>query len=165
MSNIPEFLVAATVVGAGATATTDLWAALRHRLFGIAPPDYALVGRWFGYFPRGQFHHRSFAASPRVSREAFIGWTAHYLIGIAYAALLLAIWGLAWSRNPTVAPALIIGIGTVAAPLLVMQPGMGGGIAARLTAHPATACVRSLVMHAFFGIGLYLSAWAASLLH
>ena len=35
------------------------------------------------------------------SGERLIGWTAHYLIGIAFAAVLLAIWGLEWARQPT----------------------------------------------------------------
>ncbi|MEW6332336.1 MAG: DUF2938 family protein, partial [Pseudomonadota bacterium] len=42
-----------------------------------------------------------------------------------------------------------------AAPFLVMQPGMGAGIAARRTPRPAAARVQSLVTHAIFGLGLY----------
>ena len=59
-------------------------------------------------------------------------------------------------RHPTLAPALIVGIGTVAAPFLLLQPGMGAGIAASRTPDPAAARMRSLVMHAVFGVGLYL---------
>jgi hypothetical protein len=46
----------------------------------------------------------------------------------------------------------------VAAPLFVMQPAMGMGIAASKTPNPATARLRSLVVHAAFGVGLYVSA-------
>jgi hypothetical protein len=55
-------------------------------------------------------------------------------------------------------PALIVGLITVAAPFLIMQPGMGAGIAAK-TPNPTAARLRSLATHAVFGIGLYGSAW------
>lgn len=55
-----------------------------------------------------------------------------------------------------------MGIDTVAAPFLLMQPGMG--IAARLTPHPATARMHSLAMHAVFGLGLYAAASAIALI-
>jgi hypothetical protein len=78
--------------------------------------------------------------------------------------VLLAIWGLDWARHPTIGPALIVGIGSVAAPFLFMQPGMGAGIAASRTPHPATARLHSLVTHGVFGLGLYAAGWATSLL-
>jgi hypothetical protein len=91
-----------------------------------------------------------------------IGWVAHYLTGIAYAALLIAFTGAAWLRAPALLPALLVGIATVAAPFLLMQPGMGAGLAASRTPHPRTARLHSLVTHAVFGLGLYVSAWAMS---
>ena len=154
----------AVLVGAGATVVADLWAIVRQRVFGIAPPNYGLVGRWFGHMPRGQFVHDAIAKAAPVRGERIIGWTAHYLIGIAFAALLLQLWGMAWLQQPTLAPALIVGVATVAAPLLVLQPGMGAGIAASRTPHPASARFQSLLMHTAFGFGLYLAGWATKLL-
>ena len=61
-------------------------------------------------------------------------------------------------------PALIVGIGTVAAPFLLMQPGMGLGIAASRTPGPRAARLRSLLAHAIFGVGLYAAGWAVRLL-
>jgi len=139
MPEMSDYLACALLVGAGATAVTDIWAAARKWLLDVTPPDYDLVGRWIAYLMRGRFHHDPIAASPRVRGEILIGWTAHYLIGIAFAATLLAIWGLDWIDHPTIAPALVVGIGSVAAPFLLMQPGMGAGIAASRTPHPATA--------------------------
>jgi hypothetical protein len=99
-----------------------------------------------------------------MPHESAIGWTAHYLIGIAFAAILLASFGLDWARHPTIWPALVVGIGTVAAPFLIMQPGMGTGIAASRTPNPSAARLRSLVAHAVFGIGLYVTALSLSLI-
>src|SRR5690606_13307300 len=110
---------------------------------------------WLGHLLRGRFPHERIAASPPVRGERLIGWTAHYLIGIAFAAVLLALWGLEWVHKPTLAPALIVGIGSVAAPFFILQPGMGAGIAASRTPRPAAARFQSLVTHAVFGLGLY----------
>ena len=95
--------------------------------------------------------------------ERVIGWSAHYLIGIAFAAMLLALWGLDWARHPTLLPALLIGIGSVAAPFLLMQPGMGLGLAASRAPRPAAARTQSLLTHAIFGLGLYAAGCVTSL--
>jgi hypothetical protein len=79
---------------------------------------------------------------------------------VAFAALLPLLFGAAWLRDPTPGPALAVGIGTVAAPFLLMQPGMGAGLAARRSPRPAAARLHSLVTHAVFGLGLYASAIA-----
>jgi len=164
MSEAVTFLIPAIVIGVGATAVLDLWSAGLN-LLGVAPPDYGLVGRWIAYIPHGRFRHEPIGASPPIPGEGVIGWVSHYVIGVAYAAVLLAIWGIEWARNPSVGPALIVGMATVAAPFLVMQPGMGAGVAASRTPHPNRARLRSLGAHFAFGVGLYLAALVASLLH
>lgn len=158
-----NYLASTLITGIGATAVMDLWGIARKPLLGVAPPDYGLVGRWLAHMARGRFRHESIAKSPAVHGESLIGWVAHYLIGIAFAAVLVSIWGLAWVRQPTMVPALIVGIGTVAAPFLLMQPGMGAGIAASRTPRPTAARIQSLITHAVFGFGLYAAAWAARL--
>jgi hypothetical protein len=159
MNEAADYGVCALLVGVGATALLDIWAATRKWLLGIPAPDYGLVGRWLAYVGRGRFRHDAINASRPVRGERLIGWTAHYLIGVAFAAMLLAIWGLEWVRHPTIGPALVVGIGSVAAPFLLMQPGMGAGIAASRTPDPAAARVRSLVTHGVFGLGLYVAGW------
>lgn len=160
-----DYLMCALAIGAGATAVMDLWAIARKHLFGIPLPNYCLVGRWLAHMRRGRFRHDAITAAAPVKGEGVIGWTAHYLIGIAFAALLLGIWGLAWVHHPSIGPALIVGIGTVAAPFLVMQPGMGAGIAGRRTPRPAATRLQSLVTHAVFGVGLYAAGWIARALY
>jgi hypothetical protein len=92
------------------------------------------------------------------------GWCAHYAIGIIYAALLLAIWGLDWARHPTPLPALIVSLVALVAPFFIMQPGMGAGVAASKTPNPNAARLRSIVTHSVFGLGLYGSALFFALL-
>jgi len=139
------------LAGAGATAWTDLWALVRRRIFGTPLANFGLVGRWIAQLPHGRFRAVPIAAVPPVRAERAIGWSAHYLIGMTFALLLPAFWGAEWVQHPTLLPALIVGIVTVAAPLFVMQPGMG--------LRPSlTARIHSVVTHAMFGLGLYFAA-------
>ena len=155
-------LICTLIIGAGATVVIDLWAIARKRLLGVPPPDYGLVGRWLAHMAlSGRFRHDRIAASAAVRGERLIGWTAHYLTGISFAALLPGIWGSAWLRQPTIGPALLVGIGTLAAPFLLMQPGMGAGIAASRTPRPAAARLQSLATHTIFGLGLYVAGRVA----
>jgi hypothetical protein len=149
---------AVILTGIGATAITDFWCLVRQRAFAVPFPNYGLVGRWIAHMARGRFRHDSIAAAPPIQAERAIGWSTHYLLGVAFAWLLPIAWGFQWFHHPSVEPALIVGIGTVAVPLFIMQPAMGAGIAASRTPRPAAARFHSLVMHATFGIGLYIAA-------
>ncbi|WP_342708411.1 DUF2938 domain-containing protein [Bradyrhizobium sp. B124] len=164
MVDAVDLLARAVLIGTGATVVMDVWGMVRKRLLGIPPLDYTLVGRWLGHLASGRLRHDRIAASPRVAGERAIGWAAHYLIGIGFAGALLAIFGLGWARQPSIAPALIVGIGSVAAPFLVMQPAMGAGIAASRTPRPWAARLQSLLTHAVFGVGLYAAGWITRLL-
>lgn len=159
-----DYLIAALITGIGATALMDLWGWVRYSLFHIAPPNYGLFGRWLGHMRHGRFHHRSIATSAPVRGEKTIGWITHYLVGVSFAAVLTGIWGQSWVERPTIMPALIVGIGTVTAPFLLMQPGMGSGFAASRTSRPGAARLQSLINHAVFGLGLYIAGWAAHFL-
>ena len=43
-----ESIVFILLIGIGATLVMDLWALLRKQLFGIAPTNWGMVGRWIG---------------------------------------------------------------------------------------------------------------------
>lgn len=163
MSNTIEFVVRSMLIGAGATMAMDVWAAVLRR-FGVPSLNFALLGRWIGHLPQGRWLHESIAKAAPIRGELWIGWGAHYSIGITFAALLLAIFGLQWARVPTLAPALFIGIVTVVAPLFILQPALGAGIASSKTPTPVFNCVKSLVTHTIFGVGLYLAARIAAAL-
>ena len=153
-----NYTASALILGIGATLATDAWALVRGHAFGTRPPDYGLVGRWFAYMVRGRLRHDRIGAVPPVAGELLIGWSAHYLVGITFAGLLLANVGPRWLQQPTPGPALAFGIATVAAPFLVMQPAMGAGFAASRTPRPGVVRMHSLLTHAVFGSGLYASA-------
>jgi hypothetical protein len=151
-------LLDALAIGAGATAIMDLWAVFLRRVFGIQGLNYAFVGRLLGHAFRGKRPQVAIAKAPPVPGEAFIGWLAHYAVGIAFAAALLLFWGPQWARNPSLLPALTVGIGTVVFPFLILQPALGGGIAASRMPQPNVARFRSVVTHTVFGLGLFMTA-------
>ena len=146
-------------LGLGATLTFDLWAQFLKLAFKITPSNICLVGRWIRYMPQGVFMHSSIAASPKMSAECLVGWIAHYVIGITLATAFVLFVGVNWLQNPTLPPAFIFGIISVAAPFFIMQPCFGLGFAASKTPNPMQARLRSLMNHAAFGVGLYLSTF------
>ncbi|HYF59724.1 MAG TPA: DUF2938 domain-containing protein [Burkholderiaceae bacterium] len=145
------------LVGTGATAVMDVWGAGLKRL-GARGPDYAMVGRWVGHVVRGTLTHPSIARAHPVAGERALGWGVHYAVGVAFAGLLVALVGTRWLRDPDLLSAVTVGAATVAAPLFVMQPAMGAGVASSRTPTPLGNSLRSLANHVVFGIGLYLSA-------
>lgn len=160
MSEAFEFVVRGVLIGAAASALMDVWALVARRAFQIQGLDYALLGRWIGHFPRGRLFHERIASADPIRGERPLGWFAHYSIGIAFAFLLLGIWGLDWARSPTLWPPMLIGLGTIVAPWFVLQLGMGAGIAASKTPNPRAARLRNLATHTVYGVGLYASAVA-----
>ncbi|HET9959857.1 MAG TPA: DUF2938 family protein [Polyangiaceae bacterium] len=163
MNNAVEFLIRGSLIGVGATLTMDLWAALLRR-FGIRSLDFRLLGRWLGHIPRGRWWHESIARAAPVSGELWIGSVAHYSIGVSFAFASLTLFGIEWSRSPTLLPSLLLGIATVVAPLFVLQPAFGAGVASSKTSAPLFNAFKSLVTHIVFGVGLFVAAHATVIL-
>jgi hypothetical protein len=152
-------LVAIVLIGVGATAVLDLWLTVLKRL-GVPTGSFALIGRWVAHMARGRFSHASIGKAAPVGSELAIGWVTHYAVGIAFAAVLVAMQGAGWVQQPTLIPAFLTGVTTVVMPLFVMQPAMGSGFAASKTPTPLKNCARSVANHAVFGVGMYLAAIA-----
>ena len=157
-----EILTAAVAVGLGATLFMDLWAEFLKRAFKVSSANYCLVGRWLRHMTDGVFRHPSIAAAAQKPAECAIGWIAHYAIGALFALALVAVTTPQWLRSPTLLPALIFGVVSVAMPFFIMHPSFGLGLAGSKTPNPTQARLRSLMNHAVFGIGLYVSALAVS---
>ena len=151
-------MLQAIAIGLGATLMMDLWNLFLKRALSIPSLDYCLLGRWLRHMPSGTFRHQSIMSAAPRSLECQVGWVAHYSIGVTLALVFVALSGGAWLAHPTVAPALIFGIGTVAFPFFVLQPALGLGVASSLAASPVRARLKSLVTHLVFGLGLYASA-------
>ena len=157
-----DLVLSALAMGMAGSALMDVWSAVLRRRFGVPTLDYRLLGRWIGSMPKGRFMHPRIAATAPVPGEGVLGWTAHYAIGVTFAAILIAIWGRTWLASPTIGPAMAIGLGTIVAPWLVMQPAMGAGIAGSRTPNPTATRLRNVGTHAIYGLGLYMAAVALS---
>lgn len=162
MSPEPANFVGAIVVGLGATLFMDVCMLLLNRAFRIPLANYCLVGRWLCHMSDGTFMHENIAAAREKRGECTVGWIAHYMTGIVYALMLVAMVSDSWLAQPTLLPALIFGTGSVLVPYLIMQPSFGLGIAASRTPQPTQARLRSLMAHTTFGVGLYVSAVGVS---
>lgn len=152
-----DLILRMVVIGVGATALTDIWAQFL-RLLGLPKPNWAMPGRWFAHLPRGRAWHDDIAKSEPVAGELAIGWICHYLVGIAFAGILLAIAGAGWLRNPTFLPALVVGWATIGCGWFILQPGMGMGIAASKKPNANQIRLLNFVSHTLFAIGLYGTA-------
>jgi len=153
-----EILFGTVVVGLGATLIMDIWAVFLKCAFKIPSSNYCLIGRWLHHMTNGVFRHPSITSAAHHPAECIIGWLAHYLIGVLFALAFVALATPQWLLSPTLMPALIFGIITVGFPFFIMHPSFGLGLAASKVSNPAQARLRSIMNHAVFGIGLYLSA-------
>lgn len=155
-------VLAAVLIGAGATLLLDLWSLFLQLAFRVPFANLCLLGRWLRHMPQGRFAHASIATAPPMRFECAVGWIAHYAIGVVFALFFVALAPAGWLMRPTLLPALLFGLVTVLFPYLIMQPAYGLGVAASRTQNPSAARLKSLMSHGVFGIGLYLSAIAAS---
>lgn len=145
------------LIGVGATVVMDVWLLMLKRL-NVPTLNFALIGRWVAHTRCGKWTHAAIAKAAPMKGELAIGWLMHYAVGIAFAFLLVGLYGLRWVNAPTLQPALVVGIGSVIVPLFLMQPAMGAGFASSRTPTPLKNCLRSVANHAVFGAGLYVSA-------
>jgi len=162
VSTDATYFLGAVVVGIGATLLMAVWALRLKTAFSIPLAKYCLYGRWLCHMPEGTFVHTSIATAPQKRSECTVGWLAHYVIGIGYALVLVALVSGSWLARPTLLPAMLFGIGSVLVPYLIMQPSFGLGIAASRTPRPMQARMRSLMAHLAFGVGLYVCAVGVS---
>ncbi|EOV0254034.1 DUF2938 family protein [Salmonella enterica] len=146
------------VTGIGATLIMDLWSFFQKYILKVPPLNYALVGRWVLWLPRGKFCHHTITSTPRIWGEIFTGWAFHYLIGIIFAFVPLVLNGAVWFSEPSPVTALLAGLLTLFAPFMILQPAFGFGIAASRTSSPWLARLLSVLTHLAYGCGLYIAA-------
>ena len=153
-----DIVLPAVLIGIGATALMDVWAIVLNRGFGIPAPNWGLVGRWFCHLTTGKVFHDDIGKAAPYSNERAVGWIAHYVIGIIYAAALIVWQGASWLAAPTFLPAWIVGMVTVGAGWFLLQPGMGAGWAASKRPNAMQIRMLNLLTHTVFAAGLYGTA-------
>ena len=85
-----------------------------------------------------------------------MGWVFHYLIGILFALIPLLLQGINWFFEPLFITAILVGLLTLFAPFIILQPAFGFGLAASRLPRPWLARVLSMCTHLTYGLGLYV---------
>ena len=93
-----------------------------------------------------------------------IGWTMHYLVGLAYGFGYLGLMVFVLERPPSLVSGLIFGAVSVVIPWVLMQPGLGAGIMARLAPNPWVPRLNALTSHVIYGAALFVGVWLAAFL-
>lgn len=153
MDNIVMFCL---FVGIGSTIVLDVWVIIVEKLTAIPPTNWGMVGRWIKGFPTGQFIVDSNNTNPPTNLEKTFGWGFHYIIGIAYAALIILIYGTGFISTPTLLPTIVIGLVlSTFAGLAILMPGLGGGFFGRLLPNKMITYLYLIIAHAVFAFSQY----------
>lgn len=156
-------IVTGLFAGLCATVVLDAWAYASKHWLGLPTANWSMVGRWIGHMPQGRFIHQSVADATPVAGEAAIGWTFHYMIGLLYGLAYVLLLRISQSE-PTLLSALVLAWVFLAAPWLIMQPGLGIGIFSRKAPKPWLMRGVSVLAHTFFGVGLFAGMMLARVL-
>jgi len=134
----------------------DVWAIIQKKVWAVPSLNYCLVGRWFLHVKNGQVVHMNITQSKEQHLECHVGWLSHYLVGVLFAGLYVAISAVLPVGTSFIA---VVGFGllTVVFPFFIMQPSFGFGFFASKVPNPWVARFRSCVAHLSFGVGLYVS--------
>ncbi len=147
------------VVGIGSTIALDLWGLIVARITGMSGTHWPLVGRWLLGLPAGRFVFDQEDTAPDTVVEGVVGWGFHYIVGLAYAAMLPLFWGVDFIKAPTIFPFFLIGVVVSSlAGLMILMPGMGAGLFARKTPMPFITILFVVVAHVIFATAQYLLA-------
>lgn len=153
-----EWWLNGIVIGLIATVVMDAWAVVAKHVLRLPTSDWAFVGRWFGHMPSGKFVHRKISDAAPIRGELVLGWTAHYLIGVAYGVAYVWLAREVLRSFPALVSALLFAYAMLVFPWLVMQPALGAGVFASRVPRPNLTRTVSFSMHTVFGIGLYIGA-------
>ncbi|GDX06283.1 DUF2938 family protein [Buttiauxella sp. A111] len=153
-----ELFFRIVVTGLGATLIMDIWSMVQKHVLSIPSLDYALVGRWVLWMPRGMFHHDTIVTTTPMRGEKAAGWVAHYVTGVLFSFIPLVLNGATWFWQPSLVAALLAGMLSLFAPFLIMQPLLGFGVAAANPPRPGRARFLSALTHLAYGFGLYITA-------
>jgi len=148
-------IISGILIGIVGTMGMDIWALVVKHFLRLPVADLAMLGRWAGHMPKGRYFHTPIAASDAIDHELAIGWSVHYLTGIAYGIAYLFIVQSMVGGTPSLLSALVFGVATLAAPWLIMQPALGLGIFASKAPKPWRTRLINLSMHLAFALAMY----------
>lgn len=139
-----------------ATFSMDAWGCLLHVFANQPIPNYTLLGRYIvTVFQTGHWIIAKVATIPAIPYENLVGWLFHIFIGLVDTVIYMIIIFKILKTKPHLLISLCIGWMLIAMPMLIEQPMLGMGVAARLTKDPDFARLLTFSYHTVFGLGLY----------
>ena len=158
-----QILTFITVVGVGSTIALDLWGILTAQIGWMPGTHWPSVGRWLVGLATGKLIFDGSETRPFTAFESALGWIFHYAVGLFYAAMFPIFWGVGFIEAPVPFPFILIGviISTLAG-LMILMPGMGGGVFARRVPNTAGMIIYVIIAHIVFAIAQYLLALAVA---
>ena len=146
--------VAAGVVG---TLVMDALNHLLSRTELILKIDVRMIGRMTAGWIRGRFLYENPDQIEPDDNELFLGYAAHYAIGLALAAIFVIGWDQTVGGPVSPLWALVYGFATTVASHFFVYPSMGLGVCGRRSAEGRKAALSPLANHLFFGIGMAIA--------
>lgn len=147
------FLILA--MGISATLVMDVWQRALFLTLKIPVPDWSALGRWFLGMPDLGLVQPSLARLPNRPYEKFVGWAAHYFVGIGYAAMyfyLVKIFPISALNLALVFAAL-----SLLVPWCLVMPCTGHGFFASNTPKPRLVRIYNVATHLVFSFSLYMA--------
>jgi hypothetical protein len=142
-----------------ATFSMDAWGCILHGLFNQPLPNYVLLGRYFlTAFQTGHILIPQIATLPSLAYENLAGWLVHIFVGLVDTYIYMIIIFKILKTKPHLLISLCIGWMLIAMPMLIEQPMLGMGVAARLTKDPDFARLLTFSYHTVFGLGLFVGS-------
>ena len=135
----------------------DIWQRVIHRMGGLPPTNWAIVGRWLmAVINHHKILNHPLQNMPPHPNELMIGWVFHYFIGFFYVVLYFLLWETFGILTPTWRDGLIFGVLSVVVPWFFFMPAMGAGLMGKKTPHPLAVSISALVVHSIFGVSIAL---------
>ena len=138
----------------------DVWVIFLKRVLDIAPPNWAMVGRWVAHLKSGKVFHDDIAEALTFSFENLVGWIFHYFVGFIYVVIFMLLVGKEWLSEPTLLPVWLYAISTILVGWFLLHPGLGLGMALAKTENPFKGRCVGLKTHGVFGLGIWFGAFA-----
>lgn len=139
-----------------ATFSMDLWGVILHYCIQTPLPNYALLGRYI----ITAIHHGN-PIVPQVAKlapiayENLVGWCFHIFVGLVDTYIYMIIIFKILKTTPHLLTSLLIGWILILIPMLIEQPMLGMGVAARLTSDPDKTRLITFSYHTVFGLALF----------
>ena len=120
-------IVHMVVVGLVATVTLDAWQQFFRLLFGMPATNWAMIARWFGHMPQGQFVQQDIGKAASVPHEGPLGCVLHYIVATGLAIIYPLLMRFVFGSPSGFLSAMVYDIATICITWFFIEPALGVG--------------------------------------